>query len=290
VDQVLGGVIPTGDDQCRFNHLALETAIKRLIKERLDSEDIKMSAMTNQPGCRTFVVCKMALYVNATAELFRSYELDGYKSTDCAMWEAARATSAAPTFFRPINIKPPNPGIDWVDGGLGYNNPAQLAHDEAERIWPDSTSCCLVSLGTGHPSAVSLDVPNLETDVEAQRNVFQHIKDFVPKLLSIFPGWKTATNFPSGVVAVLKMASVLSSLITDSEAVDDALSHAAERRKFAYFRFNVERQVGDIGLEDFSKSRHIAALSRGYLNQHSTRQKKKECVRRLIAYHTFTRE
>jgi predicted acylesterase/phospholipase RssA len=288
VDQVLGGVIPTGDDQCRFSHLTLERSIKDLIKERLGSEDIKLSAMTDQPGCRTFVVTKMAMYLNAPTELFRSYELEGFNSIDPAMWEAARATSAAPTFFRPINITPP--GIDWVDGGLGSNNPSQIARDEAERIWPKSKSCCLVSLGTGHPSAVTLDVQNLETDVEAQRNVFQQIKDFVPKILSTIPGWKTVQNFPPGVLAVLKMASVLSSLITDSEAVDERLSHASERNQFPYFRFNVERQVGDIGLEDHTKSRQIAALSRGYLNQHTTRRKKMDCVKRLVAYHTFTRE
>lgn len=74
------------------------------------------------------------------------------------------------------------------------------------------------------PSAVSINVPNLGSDTEAQRNVFQHLLKFVPQALSIIPGWKTATNFPPGIIAVIKMASVVSSLITDSSGVDDALA------------------------------------------------------------------
>ena len=45
VDQVLEKV-PLGDDQCRFNYVDLETAIKGVIKERLDFEDVPISAST----------------------------------------------------------------------------------------------------------------------------------------------------------------------------------------------------------------------------------------------------
>ncbi len=45
VDQVLEKV-PLDDDQCRFNYVDLETAIKGVIKERLDFEDVPISAST----------------------------------------------------------------------------------------------------------------------------------------------------------------------------------------------------------------------------------------------------
>ena len=38
---------------------------------------------------------------------------------DWAIWEAARATSAAPTFFKALKKGEKS----YVDGGLGYNNP-----------------------------------------------------------------------------------------------------------------------------------------------------------------------
>ena len=290
VDKVLANVIPKGDDQCRFDYQILEASIKALVKERLGSEDITMSAATGKPSCRTFVVATLAEYVNSPPELFRSYELPSYPTCECTIWEAARATSAAPTFFKPIKIKPPSPGIDYVDGGLGYNNPSDLARAEAQEIWPSSRLCCLVSLGTGHSKAISLDLPNLETNVEEQRTVLKTIRNFIPYLLDKIPGWETATKFPAGVLAVIKMAGALSNLITDSNAVDNAVANAALRGQLHYFRFNVERQVGDVGLQDHSKSGSIAVWTRGYMAHPDRRAKKMECVRRISAPHSFSGE
>jgi patatin-like phospholipase/acyl hydrolase len=35
------------------------------------------------------------------------------------LWQAARATSAAPAYFKPLQVN----GYTLVDGGLGANNP-----------------------------------------------------------------------------------------------------------------------------------------------------------------------
>jgi predicted acylesterase/phospholipase RssA len=51
----------------------------------------------------------------------RSYTNTQTKSLlpDCLVWEAGRATSAAPTYFTPITVG----GYELVDGGLLANNP-----------------------------------------------------------------------------------------------------------------------------------------------------------------------
>jgi patatin-like phospholipase/acyl hydrolase len=41
---------------------------------------------------------------------------------DYKIWEAARATSAAPTYFPRIKLG----DYEYVDGGLGFNNPVLL--------------------------------------------------------------------------------------------------------------------------------------------------------------------
>lgn len=67
------------------------------------------------------------------------------------MWQAARATSAAPTYFEPARLDAEN-GRDYfalVDGGVFANNPAMCAYAEARHIWPKETSFIVVSLGTG---------------------------------------------------------------------------------------------------------------------------------------------
>ncbi|MCJ1231417.1 hypothetical protein MMC12_008094 [Toensbergia leucococca] len=65
------------------------------------------------------------------------------------IWEAARATSAAPGFFDPLVIGPYQTQL--VDGGMGANNPVQYAMLAAEQIWPNRAVQCLVSVGSGYP-------------------------------------------------------------------------------------------------------------------------------------------
>ena len=278
VDQVLASHIPTDDNQCRFNYLDLETAIKKVVKDHLGSEDVAMSATTNKPSCRTFVVAKLALNANAPPPLFRSYTCPGFPSTRCTIWQAARATSAAPTFFKAMHIDQPSPGMDYVDGGLGHNNPSILAREEAKRIWPESKSCCLISIGTGLQKSVEVYISKEDDDAEAQQNVFQYIKDFVPDLVSKIPGWKTARNIPSGVACLIKMASTMSKLTTDSENVHEQLEEMSRdgnmETQFLYYRFNVGAEVGDIGLGDWKKSEKMAALTTGYMGKRAVRDRK----------------
>ncbi|ERF68658.1 hypothetical protein EPUS_05719 [Endocarpon pusillum Z07020] len=66
------------------------------------------------------------------------------------LWEAGRATSAAPLLYRPANITALGA---FQDGGLKYNNPVNLALWESRRIWPESASPDIVlSFGTGTES------------------------------------------------------------------------------------------------------------------------------------------
>ncbi len=70
---------------------------------------------------------------------------------DHPMWCAARATSAAPTFFPPMPlapIDPTEPQKALVDGGVFANNPAMCALAEASRRFPDR-KYLVVSVGTG---------------------------------------------------------------------------------------------------------------------------------------------
>lgn len=64
---------------------------------------------------------------------------------DYLLSDVALATSAAPTYFPPVNLG----GRTLIDGGLVANNPSLLALAEASRLWPDE-EVLLLSLGTGH--------------------------------------------------------------------------------------------------------------------------------------------
>ena len=85
--------------------------------------------------------------------LFRSYELPASSATanpmegthEARLWEAARATSSAPTFFAPVTIG----GRAFVDGALLANNPGLIALAEAAVLWQDKRVDVLCCIGTG---------------------------------------------------------------------------------------------------------------------------------------------
>ncbi|HEY3400230.1 MAG TPA: patatin-like phospholipase family protein [Geothrix sp.] len=72
---------------------------------------------------------------------------------DVPMRLAARATSAAPTYFEPLQVPWPGDRDVLVDGGVFANNPAMCAYAEGwqtlTRAGWDADGILLVSLGTG---------------------------------------------------------------------------------------------------------------------------------------------
>lgn len=96
--------------------------------------------------------------------LFQTYNVERNRTYNCTIWEAARATSAAPTFFKRITIGPDGSAIDYVGAGLGCNNPVKQVLAEAAREFGDHAPiACVLSIGTdqtnsenfGNPAVVS---------------------------------------------------------------------------------------------------------------------------------------
>lgn len=61
------------------------------------------------------------------------------------IWEVARATSAANSYFKPYKL---GTAMTLLDGGVFANNPAMCAYAEAKRLWPDE-EITVISIGTG---------------------------------------------------------------------------------------------------------------------------------------------
>lgn len=81
---------------------------------------------------------------------FQSWQAVEDPSHDRALWQVARATIAAPTYFAPMRLTPPGhhaPG-SLIDGGIVAHNPALLAAIEAATLRPEEP-VRIVSLGTG---------------------------------------------------------------------------------------------------------------------------------------------
>ena len=283
VDQVIAGCIPAGDDRCRFDYTILETVIKQMIRERLGDENCFMNAInSSNKTCPTFVVAKTIVDLNGPPVIFRTYRGGNIRPSECALWQAARATSAAPTFFKPMSVDQPRPAITYVDGGLGYNNPSRVAWSEAQRIWPTCTQFGVVSIGTGRPKANSIQSTDVaETDPNTMQSLFEGIRSYIPDAL--LRNYEAAQNLPNGVMALMEMGNALAKLSTDSERVHQEIEREFRRKQLPYFRFNVSRDIGDIGLEEWNKATDLAAHTRNYMEEVETEEKRDLCVKLLLS-------
>ena len=91
--------------------------------------------------------------VRAMPTLFKSYERT-QSLKDCAIWEVARATSAATTFFK--SIKCGRDQIEFIDAGFGFNNLCEVLLQEAQAVFPNATFQSVVSIGTGLSGVVRI--------------------------------------------------------------------------------------------------------------------------------------
>ncbi len=103
-------------------------------------------------------VCSMTRINLRSPQRFRTYQGLPNQGPDCKIWEAARATTAAPTFFKAIKIAGPGGfGPDYVDAGLGFNNATKEVRDEAKELFGASTCsstsgrAILVLVGSSSP-------------------------------------------------------------------------------------------------------------------------------------------
>jgi len=106
--------------------------------------------------CTSIVVAIGHTKQDNTPYLFRSYvsppALAGMSFTrnpgfrdHYPIWMVARATSAAPSYLRDVDIE----GRKFVDGAIGFNNPTEELHDEVEYLYGEKASSLVLSIGTG---------------------------------------------------------------------------------------------------------------------------------------------
>jgi len=94
------------------------------------------------------------------------------------IWEAAAATFAAPTYFKPfVHYLTKR---CYLDGAIYNNNPVRLVHRERKLLWPDVAGRhpdILLSIGTGqNEDAIKKDLPPGPTSTRStRRSVYSSI-------------------------------------------------------------------------------------------------------------------
>jgi patatin-like phospholipase/acyl hydrolase len=92
--------------------------------------------------------------IDALPTLFKTYNISASLDS-CTIWQVARATSAATTFFKSIKVG--RDEIEFIDAGLGYNNPYEVLIEEAQRQFPDRGQMRVLSIGTSLGDVVTIE-------------------------------------------------------------------------------------------------------------------------------------
>ena len=149
------------------------------------------------------------------------------------IWEAGRATSAAPTFFKRIYIGSEGAKVAYLDAGLGYNNPIQQVLEEAQAVFGSGRQLgCVVSLGTG------------ETDAQDYNQ----------------PGWFEK-------IVPFQLVKSLEKIATNAAKIAQDYEKKFQNGTHIYFRLNVHRSVGRMALDEWQKLGNITLLTNNYLKE-----------------------
>ncbi|KAJ9656038.1 hypothetical protein H2201_008664 [Coniosporium apollinis] len=145
-----------------YSATALKQAIIEVVKTQCKEGACKEGGCSHgemdfrKEGCtRTVVLAITKDDLDASPTLFKTYDRSD-ELTGCKIWEVARATSAATTFFK--SIKCGQNDIEYIDAGFGYNNPCEILLAEARTVFGLSANSrtFVLSIGTGLGGPVSV--------------------------------------------------------------------------------------------------------------------------------------
>jgi len=199
------------------------------------------------------------------------------------MQHSARATSAAPTFFKPF--RHPQTKEGYIDGALYHNNPVRIAVDESKLLWPDAEDCpadILLSIGTGQHGAdtdVFLDAVRYDSRRVHIRQMLHQVKP-TPKKKRSIPGLRALSEWES----LLTMFKKRSESALDAELAwrdfHKAVPHTSIDR---YIRVNPRTINPTPKMDDKSQIDNLQDEIRSGLDTPKMRATIAEIAHRLIA-------
>jgi len=239
-----------------YDASTLKECVKEIVAQHQQDGDVNASLRDPSDGtdkiCRTFVVAVTQSYVDSPPKRFRSYATKTRLADNCEIWEAARATTAASTFFDPMTIG--SPPQKFIDGAFsGANNPSQIALDEVSQVFPGRPIGCFLSLGTG-----------------------------VSKIVSV------KGNLAKIAEACVKLLT--SCEIVANDVGKDFNKKASDGQMNPYFRFSVNRGMDDIILDEWHRIQEMTAITSRYMEFDDQVILAKRCVNALGARAAEVRE
>ncbi len=161
VEPTLIGTLPWGIDTATLERLyrdhgrtifpkSQSRIIGQIFVDKYDEAPLEQFLKTTFGGIALSEAVVPTLIMTYDAEEGRPFSMSSSDSHGFLFWEAARASSAAPTFFKPAYLHDRTLGRmqTLIDGGVVANNPSLYAYIEAKRLYPRAQSYHILSLST----------------------------------------------------------------------------------------------------------------------------------------------
>ena len=122
----------------------------QIFTDKYDSEPLEryLKATFGNLALKDAVVPVMVMTYDAANG--KPFPISSRDSHGFLFWEAGRATSAAPTYFKPAYLfdREEQTMQTLIDGGMIANNPALFAYSEAKKLYPHAKKFHILSLST----------------------------------------------------------------------------------------------------------------------------------------------
>lgn len=149
--------------------------------------------------------------------------------------------------FKPIQLGDPGLQEDFIDAGLGCNNPVKQLIPEAIREFGRQRDiACVVSIGIGKPKVARL------------------VKSGI------------------GVRKALSLIQVLEFMVTDSEEISEEFRKQFKSLPGLYYRFNVDKGLENVSFQEWERLGDVKTHTIEYLRNDQVSEKLDEVVEALL--------
>lgn len=220
----------------RYRATRLQEIIERLVKERGLGESMRDPS---HPAKGKVCVSVMPSGSIGKPRFVRSFTVGDQEGAswdkDVSIWQAARATTAASSYFKPQLLGSGKSAQEYIDAAIGANNPVEyLLREAVDEFGAARPLGCVVSIGTG-----------------TRGN----------QLGRASTGWR---NFVQAPVYYWRLLHTLKTTATDCEETHRHLASRTHPFPGSYFRFNVP-EAANINLHDYKQMPFLKSSTAAYL-------------------------